>query len=62
MKQSDEMKVAKKIADLLADLRLDLELVGYYLAMYASIKIVKRASKVTKTAKRSKDEANRVSK
>jgi hypothetical protein len=62
MKQSDEMKVAKKIADLVADLRLDLELVGFYLATYASIKIVKRLTKISKTAKRSKDEANQLPK
>jgi hypothetical protein len=55
MRQSDEMKVAQKIAGLVTDIRLDLELVGYYLAHYAHRAVVRRLSLIAEVAEEEKN-------
>ena len=57
-RQSDEMKVAQKIASLVTDLRLDLELVGFYLAHYTQRAVVRRLSLIAEVAEEEKNEAN----
>jgi len=55
MKQSDEMKVAHKIAGLITDLRLDLELVGHYLAHYTHRAVIRRLSLIAEVAEEEKN-------
>ena len=57
MRQSDEMKVALKIANLVCDLRLDLELVGHYIAHYTQRAVIRRLSLIAEIAQEEKDEA-----
>jgi hypothetical protein len=57
MRQSDEMKVALKIAELVCDLRLDLELVGHYLGNYTQRAVIRRLSLIAEVAEEEKNGA-----
>jgi hypothetical protein len=55
-RQSNELRVAQKIADLLSDLRLDIEMVGIYLGDFISNVTLSRAIIMIEAAEEAKEQ------
>ena len=55
---SDELKIAKKLADLVSDLRLNLDLIGIYFSEVANNTTFRRLSEVVESAQHEKEKQN----
>jgi hypothetical protein len=55
---SDELKIAKKLADLVSDLRLNLDLVGIYFSEVSNNTTFRRMTEVIDSAQHEKEKQN----
>jgi hypothetical protein len=55
---SDELKTAKKLADLVSDLRLNLDLIGIYFSEVSNNTTFRRLSEVIESAQHEKEKQN----